>query len=175
MKTADFDRSGRRRSIPIEGSEFTLSADSVIAAIGQSPDLSFIPGESSISINRWNCLDIAGGSKSQTTNNHTFAGGDAVTGPSTVIRAIAAGHQAAEDIDRTIREKNGEPPWEAPAEEAITIPFEIDEETEEKPQAAMSELVPQERKQSFAEVELGYDIDTAIKEASRCLRCDAEI
>jgi len=175
MKRGDFDRSGRRRPVPVEGSEFTLSVDSVIAAIGQSPDLSFMPQEMGVSINKWDCFDLAENSKSQTTNEKAFAGGDAVTGPWTVIGAIAAGHQAAEDIDRTIRDKNGELPWDAPEEERLDIPFEIDEETEEQPQADMPELDAADRKTNFAEVEMGFSIDVAIKEASRCLRCDVEI
>ena len=175
MKTGDFDRSGRRRPIPAEGSEFTLSADSIIAAIGQSPDLSFVVEQSGISINKWDCFDLADGSKSRTTSDKAFAGGDAVTGPWTVIGAIAAGHQAAEDIDDAIRQRNGEPAWEGPADDGIVIPFEIDEDTEEQPQAVMPELEAARRKTNFDEVELGYGIDEAIKEASRCLRCDAEI
>lgn len=175
MKTGDFDRSGRRRPVPVEGSDFTLSADSIIAAIGQSPDLSFISEHSGISINKWDCFDLAEGSKSRTTSERAFAGGDAVTGPWTVIGAIAAGHQAAEDIDGEIRQRNDEPAWDAPVEESIVIPFEIDEETEEQPQAAMPELDAARRKTNFDEVELGFGIDEAIKEASRCLRCDAEI
>ncbi|MBN2569782.1 MAG: FAD-dependent oxidoreductase [Deltaproteobacteria bacterium] len=175
MKTGDFDRSGRRRPIPVEGSDFTLSVNSVIAAIGQSPDLSFIPDKSGIAVNKWDCLDIVENSKSQTTNETAFAGGDAVTGPWTVIGAIAAGHQAAEEIDRTIRNRNNEPDWEAVEGEKIDIPFEIDEDTEERPQAAMPELDAAVRKTNFDEVELGFNIDEAIKEASRCLRCDAEI
>jgi len=175
MKPGDFDRSGRRRPVPVEGSEFTLSVDAIIAAIGQAPDVSFVPEESGVSINRWDCFDLAEDAKSQTTNEKFFAGGDAVTGPWTVVGAIAAGHEGAEEIDKAIREKNGEPPWEAPEEEKIDIPFEIDEETEEQPQAAMPELAAAGRKVNFDEVELGYDIETAIKEASRCLRCDAEV
>jgi len=175
MKTGDFDRSGRRRPMPAEGSEFTLSADSIIAAIGQSPDLSFVAEQGGISINKWDCFDLADGSKSCTTSDKAFAGGDAVTGPWTVIGAIAAGHQAAEDIDDAIRQRNGEPAWEGPADDGIVIPFEIDEDTEEQPQAVMPELEAARRKTNFDEVELGYGIDEAIKEASRCLRCDAEI
>jgi NADPH-dependent glutamate synthase beta subunit-like oxidoreductase len=175
MNKGDFDRSGRRRPVPMEGSEFTLSVDSVIAAIGQLPDLSFVSENSGVSINRWECFELAEMSKSQTTNEKVFAGGDAVTGPWTVIEAIAAGHQAAEDIDKTIRDNNGEPPWEAPEEEKIVIPFEIDEDTEEQPQAVMPELDAADRRTNFSEVERGYSIEDAIREASRCLRCDAEI
>jgi len=174
MKAGDFDSSGRRRPVPVEGSEFTLGVDAVVAAIGQTPDLSFVPKKSDVSVNKWECFDLAEGSKSRTTREKFYAGGDAVTGPWTVVGAIAAGHQAAKDIDGAIRAKNGEPPWESPVEE-IDIPFEIDEETTEQPMAVMPELDPVKRKTNFDEVELGYDIETAVKEASRCLRCDAEV
>ncbi len=174
MKAGDFDKSGRRRPVVIEGSEFTLNVDAVVASIGQAPDLSFVPEGSDVSVNRWEYFDLAEGSKSRTTSDKFYAGGDAVTGPWTVVGAISAGHQAAEDIDRAIRAKNGEASWEAPVED-IVIPFEIDEETDEQPQAAMPELDATKRKTNFDEVELGYDIETAIKEASRCLRCDAEV
>ncbi|MDX9922062.1 MAG: NADH-quinone oxidoreductase subunit NuoF [Syntrophales bacterium] len=175
MMPGDFDRSGRRRPVPVEGSEFTLAVDSIISAIGQEPDPGFVPNESGISVNRWSCFDIAEGLKAQTTNPKFFAGGDAVTGPWTVIGAIQAGHRAAIEIDETIRAKNGEPAWEAPEEEVIDVPFEIDEDSEEQPQAAMPELEAAQRIVNFAEVELGYSLETAIREASRCLRCDAEI
>jgi NADH-quinone oxidoreductase subunit F len=175
MKPGDFDSSGRRRPVPVEGSDFTLNVDTVIAAIGQSPDLSFVPEDSGVSVNKWSYFELAEGCKSQSTNDKFFAGGDAVTGPWTVVGAISAGHQAAGDIDQAIRNKNGELPYEAPPEERIEIPLEIDEETEEQPQAAMPELDSAGRRTNFNEVELGFSRDIAIKEASRCLRCDVEI
>jgi len=176
MSLGDFDSSGRRRPVVIEGSDFTLAVDSVIAAIGQTPDLTFVPAESGVTVNRWSCLDVAGnGFRTGTTNTKFFAGGDAVTGPSTVIKAIAAGHQAADDIDSSIRKKNSEPAWVPPPEEEIDIPFIIDEETEECPMARMPELEATSRKANFQEVEIGYTHDLAMKEATRCLRCDAEI
>jgi NADH-quinone oxidoreductase subunit F len=175
MKLGDFDKSGRKRPIPIKGSVFTLNVNTVIAAIGQVPDLSFVPKKSSIRVNKWDCFDLAKGSKSQTTDAQFYAGGDAVTGPDTVIGAIAAGHQAAKDIDAAIRMKNSEPAYEMPAEEKIDIPFIIDEDSEESPQMKMPELDARSRKLSFVEVELGFTPEEAIKEATRCLRCDAEI
>jgi len=175
MKPGDFDRSGRKRPVPIEGSEFTLDVDTVIAAIGQTPDVTFVPEESNVAINRWSCFDVRDGSKSQSTIDNVFVGGDAVTGPWTVVGAIAAGHQGAEDIDGHIREKNGEEPYKAPKEEDIDIPLIIDEETQEAPQAAMAELDPASRKTGFDEVECGFDKETALKEAVRCLRCDVEL
>jgi NADH-quinone oxidoreductase subunit F len=175
MKPGDFDRSGRKRPVPIEGSDFTLHVDAVIAAIGQTSDLSFVPEDSGVSVNKWECFDLEGTSKSQTTNEKFYAGGDAVTGPWTVVGAIAAGHQAAEDIDSAIRAKNNEPAYEAPPEEIIEIPFEIDEETEEYPQTKMPELDSMIRRTNFDEVETGFSPDDALKEACRCLRCDVEV
>jgi NADH-quinone oxidoreductase subunit F len=175
MKLGDFDKSGRKRPISIQGSVFTVNVDTVIAAIGQVPDLSFVPKKSSIQVNKWDCFDLAEGSRSQTTDAQFYAGGDAVTGPDTVIGAIAAGHQAAKDIDAAIRMKNSEPAYEMPAEEKIDIPFIIDEASEEAPQMKMPELDGRARKLSFEEVELGFTREDAIREAVRCLRCDAEI
>jgi NADH-quinone oxidoreductase subunit F len=174
-KLGEFDRSGRKKPDPIEGSDFTLGVDAIIAAIGQVPDMSFVPKESGISVNKWDTFDLAKGSASQTTNPKFYAGGDALTGPDTVIGAIAAGHQAADDIDSAIRTQNGEPAYETPAEEKIVIPFVLDEENPESPQTKMPELHGPDRKKSFVEVELGFTLDDAVKEATRCLRCDVEV
>jgi len=174
MKLGSFDRSGRKRPVPIEGSEFTLPVEAVIAAIGQVPDMTFVPNQSGVSINRQGCFALAEGSASRTTHPRFYAGGDAVTGPDTVIGAIAAGHQAAGEIDETFRRKNGEPLWEAPTEEKIVIPFELDEENPEVPQTKMPELGAADRRQSFIEVELGFSKKDAVREASRCLRCDVQ-
>jgi NADH-quinone oxidoreductase subunit F len=175
MKLGEFDRSGRKKPVPIEGSEYTLDVDAVIAAIGQAPDLSFVPGESGVSVNKWNTFDLVKGSAARTTNPKFYAGGDAVTGPDTVIAAIAAGHQAAKEIDGAIRAQNGEAAYEEPAEEKIVIPFVLDEENPEAPQTKMPELHGPDRKKSFIEVELGFTLEDAVKEATRCLRCDVEV
>ncbi len=175
MKLGDFDRSGRKRPVAEPGSEFTLAVDAVVAAIGQAPDLSFVAGDSGISVNKWATFDLEKGTRAQSTHPRVFAGGDAVTGPWTVVGAISAGHQGAAEMDAAIRAANGEAPWEAPPEEAIQIPAVIDEETEECPQAAMPELEAFERKGNFREVEVGFDLDTAVREATRCLRCDLEV
>jgi NADH-quinone oxidoreductase subunit F len=175
MKFGEFDRSGRKKPVVIPGSEFTLNVDAVISAIGQVPDMTFVPKDSGINISKWSTFALAKGSKSQTTNPKFFTGGDALTGPDTVIAAIAAGHQAAGDIDSHIRTINGEPAYAEPAEDKIDIPFVIDEESEEEPQAKMPELHVKDRKRSFKEVELGYKKKVAVMEACRCLRCDAEV
>ncbi|MFA6411611.1 MAG: FAD-dependent oxidoreductase [Syntrophales bacterium] len=175
MKLGEFDRSGRKKPVAIPGSAFTLSVDAIVASIGQAPDLTFVPKDSGVSVNKWDCFDLVKGSKSQTTDARFYAGGDAVTGPDTVIGAIAAGHQAARDMDAAIRLAAGEEAYEEPAAEKIDIPLIIDEEGEEAPQGKMPELHGAERKASFVEVELGFTMEDALKEAARCLRCDAEV
>jgi NADH-quinone oxidoreductase subunit F len=175
MKLGDFDSSGRKKPVVITGSEFTLQVDVVIAAIGQVPDMSFIDQTSGVTVNKWDYFTVGNVYKSRTPNPRYFAGGDSVTGPDTVIGAIAAGHQAADDIDSAIRKSNGEPAYEKPAAEKIEVPLVIDEETIERPQIAMPEMESTLRKTGFAEVELGFTAEDAIKEACRCLRCDAAI
>lgn len=175
MTLGEFDRSGRKKPVAIPGSAFTIAVDAVISAISQVPDLSFVPQDSGISINKWSSFDLATDSRSRTTHAKFYAGGDAVTGPDTVIAAIAAGHQAARDIDAAVRLASGEEPYKAPPEEEIYVPLVIDEDSQEAPQCKMPELHGIDRKLNFAEVELGFSREAAIKEASRCLRCDAEI
>ena len=175
MKLGDFDNSGRKKPVAVEGSEFTLKIDAVIAAIGQVPDMSFMDAKRGVEINKWDCFAVGKVYKSGTANSRYFAGGDAVTGPDTVIAAIGAGHQAADDIDAAIRKANHERAYEKPAKEKIDVPLIIDEETTEIPQMAMPEMHHETRKMSFAEVELGFKPEDAIAEACRCLRCDAEL
>jgi NADH-quinone oxidoreductase subunit F len=173
MRLGAFDASGRRRPEPVEGSEFVLDVNMVIAAIGQVPDVSFLPKD--VPVTRWSTIEVNGKGKTQTPAAGIFAGGDAVTGPGTVIRAIAAGQDAAGEIDAAIREQNGEPPYREPEEAWIDIPQVIDEEVQEQPQTPMSELEGAKRISSFAEVELGYTAEEALQESTRCLRCDLEL
>lgn len=96
MQLGKLDASGRRTPIPIPGSEFEIEADVIIPAISQEPDLSFLHENHSLKISRWNSFVI--NEDMETNKPSIFAGGDAVTGPATVIEAIAAGHRAAEAI-----------------------------------------------------------------------------
>ncbi len=175
MRLGEFDRSGRRKPAPIEGSEYTLSAETIIPAISQSADTTFIPEGSDIKKDKWGGIEITNRSKNKTTAESVFIIGDAATGPATVVEAIAMGHRVAADVDASIRVKNNEPAYKEPAEEKIDIPFEVDEEVVETPRAAMPELAVTDRAGNFQEVELGYTREIAFKEACRCLRCDAEI
>ena len=97
MKLGKLDASGRRRPIPVEGSEFEVEADLIIPAISQQPDISFLPDEHGFEISRWNSF-VVNESTMATNRSGVYAGGDAVTGPATVIEAIRAGHIAASSI-----------------------------------------------------------------------------
>ncbi len=103
MELGKLDASGRRRPVPIEGSEFEIETDCVIPAISQEPDLAFLHEEHGLEISRWNSF-IIDKRTGMTNRPGIFSGGDADTGPATVIEAIAAGHVAAAGIHRYITE-----------------------------------------------------------------------
>ncbi|MBF0475203.1 MAG: FAD-dependent oxidoreductase [Deltaproteobacteria bacterium] len=174
MSLGEFDATGRRKPLPIAGAEFSVEADQVITAIGQKPDLPF-PGQDetgAIKLSPAGLIAIKVNTHTRTDEAMVFAGGDAVTGPNTVIWAIASGRRAAEEVDAAIRTRNNEPAYVAPPEPEIDIPRQVDEETLEKPRGQMPEMSPATRRCDFCEVELGFDRDTAQAEACRCLRCD---
>ena len=175
MQLAEFDRSGRRKPKPIEGDTFVLSIDTIVPAISQSADTTFIPEGSEVQLDKWGGFEQPGKGSTKTTAAGVFVIGDAASGPATVVEAIAMGHKAAAEADAFIREKNGEPAYREPEEEKIAIPFEVDEDLVENPKAAMPELAIEQRFGNFKEVELGYTREIAYREACRCLRCDAEL
>lgn len=160
------DESGRRRPVPVDGSEFVVEADSVVLAIGEMPDVSFLPKE--VEVARGNRV-VVDEVTLETRLPGVFAGGDVVSGPASVIEAIAAGKKAAVSIDRYVRgidlragrvKEVPEMTWVS--EDAIL---------NEKPRQRMRCLEPQERVSSFKEVELGFTLDAGLLEARRCLFC----
>ncbi len=90
---------GRRRPIPIPGSEFMIEADYVIEAVGESPDTGWITPETGIQLTRWGTIRVDEETL-MTSREGVFAGGDAIRGPATFIQAAADGKKAAESIDR---------------------------------------------------------------------------
>ncbi|MFC1619776.1 FAD-dependent oxidoreductase [Candidatus Neomarinimicrobiota bacterium] len=169
MKLGPPDESGRRRPIPIEGSEFVVEADTIITAISQSPDLSFFGEDQGVELTRWKTF-MADEETMATSRPGVFAGGDAVTGPSTVINAIAAGHIAACSIVRWLAGESliqDEPHGEMHESE-----IKVDQkQREHKKRAQMPAMDLKARKGSFEEVDLGFDEAQALAEAQRCLRC----
>ena len=169
MRLEGFDPSGRKQPKPILGSEFIEKAETVIFAFGRGSDLGFLTKDSGIEIDQ-NKVKV---DKSlRTTNVKIWAGGDMVTGPTSVIDAIKAGQTAARAMDTAIRSAKGEGPWVAPDEEEIDIPFEVEEKPAERPQTPMPEVPPKARRNDFREVDLGYTSEMALAEVRRCMRCD---
>ena len=105
MELGEPDASGRRRPVPIEGSEFDLEVETVIMSIGTSPNPLISQTTSGLELNKWKCI-VADEETGQTTRDRVFAGGDAVTGAATVILAMGAGKKAAKAIDEMIKSKN---------------------------------------------------------------------
>lgn len=104
MELGEPDASGRRRPVPIEGSEYVIDAETIVPAISQGTDLEFLPQDHAFSLSRWNTFEIDEDT-CQTNIPGVFAGGDVVTGPDIAIRAVAAGRNAAIGIDEYLRSK----------------------------------------------------------------------
>jgi NADPH-dependent glutamate synthase beta subunit-like oxidoreductase len=104
MELGEPDASGRRRPVPIEGSDFVIEAENLIAAIGQRPDVKFIPEDSELEITRWNTFAVDQ-ETFQTNVPGIFSAGDVETGPDIAIRACANGRKAALGIARYIEAK----------------------------------------------------------------------
>jgi NADH-quinone oxidoreductase subunit F len=172
MALGDFDKSGRRSPKPIQGSDFTLEVDMLIEAIGQRPDTSSMK-LGAAKIGKGGTL-VADKRTLATEQKGVFVGGDAATGPFTVIEAIASGQRAASSIKRYLNGKDLGPRVERQDPENIEydhIP-PTDEETSERPRLKLSEIPLSERKSSFKECVVNYSAKEAKEECSRCLRCD---
>jgi heterodisulfide reductase subunit A len=178
MKLGEPDSSGRRRPIPIEGSEHDLDFDTVIIAVSQSPEIDFAGKKPAFKLSKWNTLEV--NSETLETNiKGVFAGGDVVLGPATVISAMSDGKRAAEAIEKYL---NGEPledfktqrPQKLPKRDENGRPHSYAprfKDTPRKPRIQMKERDPLQRRSDFEEVELGLSEEEAVEEASRCLNC----
>jgi NADPH-dependent glutamate synthase beta subunit-like oxidoreductase len=166
------DESGRRRPVPVEGSEFEIGASRIITAIGQRPASTVTSGVDGV--DRDERDRVRARDTLQTSLEWVFAGGDTVTGPATVIEAVAAGKQAAKSIARFVRgedltERSPIPIPRMKVEEATDLD---DDEKSELVREPMPAMAIKERGGSFELVETGYTEQLARAEAHRCLRCD---
>ncbi|MEW5947479.1 MAG: FAD-dependent oxidoreductase [bacterium] len=175
MKLGEPDAGGRRRPVPIPGTEAPVALDTVILAVGQAPDLSFLPADSKLERTRWETLDVDPNTLA-TNVEGIFAGGDFVTGPTTVIHAIAAGMRGALAIDKFLkRDKSRVEIRDEKKDITHEVKLAGEEETaEEKQRPAAAKIGAAKRISSFAEVETGFTEQQALEEAKRCLRCDLE-
>lgn len=173
MELGEPDRSGRRRPIRIEGSETIIEADTVIGAIGQTTDTRFLYNDLPVRLNNYGDVDI-NGKTFETSERKIFAGGDCVTGPATVIQAIAAGGHAAESMDCYLEKGYVKPHATDYSCSRGTLEDLPRWEFEEMPRisrAKMPFIAPEIRTTGFMEVEQGISKEQAMEEASRCLQC----
>jgi NADH-quinone oxidoreductase subunit F len=169
MTLGEWDLSGRRRPLKSEdAAPVSLEVDTVVAAIGQRLDQKAV------------CVEVEGGRicadplTMATALPNVFAAGDATPGPMTAVDAIADGHKAAAAIHGFL---SGEPLPVPKVPKKTRVAAEVLaalEETadEEIPTTPSPRIADEERVCSFREVELGYSVDMACREASRCLHCD---
>lgn len=180
MELGEPDASGRRRPVPIEGSEFDLEVDYILAAIGQKTVVNFLDEvnetvtEGELKINRWGDLD-ADPKTLQTGIANIFAAGDGVTGPATLIEAVAQAKIASRSCNLFLQGKEVKPfskefiskkeNFQAQVNEDYVGKFE-NQEREEMP------TMDPDKRMNFKEVELGYDSEEVARhEAQRCLEC----
>ncbi|MDY6914224.1 MAG: NADH-quinone oxidoreductase subunit NuoF [Planctomycetota bacterium] len=166
MALGEADESGRRRPIPKPDSEVVIDADHVIVAIGQYPELEFTASDARVAVANGR---ISVDPVTLRSSGDVFAGGDAVTGPATIVEAIAAGQRAAMAIDEFLGGSG-----ELPPDAGFASRSKPDEEAAAAPRQPIRSLSPAGRKGSFGEVLKGYSAKAARTEARRCLRCDLE-
>jgi NADH-quinone oxidoreductase subunit F len=166
-----FDASGRRRPVPVAGSEFTLDVDVLIPAIGQEPDLAWMAGDGTIETKRGATLIVNEGLVTSRTG--VFAAGDVVLGPATVIEAVAQGNRVADTVDNYLRTGELGLSVAGPSFEVVEQQFDM-EQYATATRLQTREIPVEERRDSFDEVELTLDEETIQEECKRCLRCDLE-
>lgn len=175
MELGEPDESGRRRPIPIKGSEFFIETDILIPAIGQAIDLSFLEERDGIKTTRRSTIAVDEKTL-MTSRPGIFSAGDCVTGPDVLVRAAGQGKRAAEKIDLFLR---GMEVKETEEERLESLIEKIKVYSKEEKigivggqkRAVLKTLPPETRKWVFDEVEQGFSIPEAQKEAERCLRC----
>lgn len=178
MQLGEPDASGRRRPVKVEGSEFEIELDIILAAIGQKTDVNFLNdindnSDEKLVINKWGDID-ANKKTLQTSVKNIFAAGDGVTGPATLIEAIAQGRKAAKSCHQLMMGLpiTGEPYEFISKRDNFEVqkPEDYKEKYIEIDREEMPTLDPNKRK-NFEEVELGYTKKQALDETLRCLEC----
>ena len=175
MELGEPDASGRRRPVPIEGSEALLETDTVITAIGQSPDVSFTDRSkerlAELNTTRWSTIDVDPATM-QSNIPYLFAAGDAATGPSLVVEAIGGGRRAARSIHQYIMGQEVKAQKKELSKELIAESiFDQVNGIIKNARAPMPELPVEERINSFVEVDQVLSEDSARAESNRCLSC----
>ena len=169
----DVDSSGRRRPVPMPGTEYAIPLDTLIVAIGEQPDIEGI-SDTGIEVSRRGTVRVDTETLA-TSRPGVFAGGDVASGPSTIVEAIAAGKKAAVMIDRYLNGEELQQPYTAVLPRDYIEPATISEEELLSVQRAKPPMLPVEaRKFNCNEVEMTLSVEDATHEARRCMRCDLE-
>lgn len=170
MELGKPDASGRRSPLPVEGSEYTIEVDEIIAAIGQNIDSSMLLD---LEVTSWGSI-VADEQTGQTKIKNVFAGGDCVTGADIAVNAVAAGRRAAFSIKQFLQ---GEPVVGDPKMynhsmgKLDEVPPAVFERFNPQERTAMPRLAPKQRAGGFDEVEVGFTPEQARSEAARCMEC----
>ncbi|MEW5735810.1 MAG: FAD-dependent oxidoreductase [Thermodesulfobacteriota bacterium] len=175
MELGEPDASGRRRPVPVPGSETLLETDMVVSAIGQRPDVSFMQKAEKrlkdLAITKWDTIDN-NPLTLQTSIPYIFVAGDSATGPDLVVSAIGGGRRAARSIHQFL---TGQKVLPAPREhnKGLLPESKLVQITGivKKPRQPMPEMPVQERIKSFDEVDQVLTEGNALAETQRCLRC----
>jgi NADH-quinone oxidoreductase subunit F len=170
-KLGEPDASGRKRPVQIEGSEFVVELDSLLPAVSQDTE---IPSGFGVEISRGNAVRVDKETL-MTSREGVFACGDAVTLPTDVTRAMAEARNVAELIHKHLRGEKLRREFKLIEPSIRVEPVKSDEEMTETSRPRMPRIPPDQRKDNFNEVELGYSEEAARREARRCLRCDWEV
>jgi len=167
METKGFDKGGRRRPVPVEGSNFVIEADTLVPCIGQGLTEGLDAQQELF--NKWGFVQVDPRTM-KTSIPGVFSGGDAVN-PATVVEAVAHGKIAAIEIDKYFGYDG-----KLPFPEREVVPTSYDEEAylvtlpRQKPT-----LLPLEERKGFVEVNKGLTLEQAVEEAKRCLHCDRPV
>ncbi|MEE8205072.1 MAG: FAD-dependent oxidoreductase, partial [Dehalococcoidales bacterium] len=167
MEMGEPDTSGRRRPLPVKGSEFNMEFDTLIVAIGQA---SQVPEEFHLRIGRGSTIRVDPVTLT-TSQAGVFAGGDAITGPATVTQALAAGRQAAFRIDEYLRHRYPLVGNEVSQVKVGNLQARTAGMVKRADRLEPPALPPEVRSKEFAPIELVYDWQSAICQSRRCLRC----
>lgn len=167
------DETGRRRPVPIPNSQYRMPVGAVIEAIGQRTAVGKYPGLGNLELSKWGNIRVRPYSQ-QTEVQDVFAGGDAVTGPATVIQAIASGKRAAMEIHAFLKGMNlTTRRLTPPRPHRMVEPIRMDYQAKAFIQRQEIPLIDLDRRMhTFDQVELGLDEIAAKQEAARCMRCD---
>jgi heterodisulfide reductase subunit A2 len=168
LELGERDKTGKKKLVPVPGSEFDLECDMIIPAAGQQADGKFLEGTEGIEMTRRGTV-VADPVTCQTSVPGIFAGGDLFTDVAGAVKAVAAGQQAAVSIEKYLlgEELAKTRPAKSKGRDWKAIPKKIDS----VPRALMPVLSVEKRLGSYDEVELGFGEEQAAKEAARCVDC----